>query len=68
MQLQTGIKLPEKFPKKHNDIKIVDHSNENFTLSRDEFEELFAPTIIAWNDRDGIVLPIKPNYSNELFG
>ena len=68
MQLQTGIKLPEKLPKKHNDIKIVDHNNENFTLSRDEFEELFAPTIIAWNDRDGVVLPIKPNYSNELFG
>ncbi len=63
---RTGLILPSLMPKRLERFKIQTQSGHSAYLSQFEFEKLFCPTVIAWNDRDGVVVPIKPLFSKEL--
>ena len=63
---RTGLKLSDQMPKRHERLSIQTESGKTMQMSQFEFEKLFAPTVIAWGDRDGVIVPIKPFYSKEL--
>lgn len=63
---RTGLKLSNRMPKRDQRLSIQTESGKTIQMSQFEFEKLFAPTVVAWRDRDGVIVPIKPFYSKEL--
>lgn len=63
---RTGLTLSNRMPKRRERLIIQTASGKTMQMSQFEFEKLFAPTVIAWGDRDGVIVPIKPFYSKEL--
>lgn len=65
---RTGIILTEQIPTKQSIIEIENQNRDKFKVSRTELEELLEPTIILWNDINGVIVPIRSGYSRILLG
>ena len=65
-QRSTRFAITGEMPSKRQKLQVKNLIGNNMQLSQFEFEKLFTPTVIAWGDRDGVIVPIKPFYSKEL--
>ena len=65
-QRRTRFAIVSEMPSRHEKLQVKNPSGNKMQLSQFEFEKLFTPTVTAWGDRDGVIVPIKPFYSKEL--
>lgn len=62
----TGLRLPRQMPRSNKSIEIENYSGRKYSLSRNQFETLIGPTVIAWENKSGVLIPIQPVYSQQL--
>jgi GNAT superfamily N-acetyltransferase len=66
---RTGLNLPAKWPEECRDgVSITTTSSSVVTLTPERFEDLLGPTILLWAQRDAVIVPIRRDYADELFG
>lgn len=65
----AGIKLPEKMPSFQGDeqeIDWYDNQGELRSITLTELENLLSPLILLLPGRDGVILPLKRGYADDL--
>ncbi|MEJ0058184.1 MAG: hypothetical protein WDM79_00640 [Terricaulis sp.] len=67
MRRRIGVELPRPIG---NSTKAVmkDSDGKLHEVTWTELEELLCPTVVAWPDRDGVVVSIERRYADELLG
>ncbi|MFV1851256.1 MAG: hypothetical protein ACMZ66_11165 [Thalassospira sp.] len=65
------IKLPDQPPKYESPIQIIEYrdaEDKRKQVSLAELEALLSPLILLLPDRDGVIVPIRRTYADELLG
>lgn len=63
--------MPEHFPNSkewENTGIYIENNGKSAVLQLFDFENLISPTMILFQGRDGLIIPITGNYSRKLFG
>jgi len=70
LEKATGIVLPRVAPSYRNssdDIRIVSSDRRELCIAVSELESLLSPALFATGERPAAIVPIKPDYAEELF-
>lgn len=67
---RTGLLLPEGAEQAlpSGQVTVADANANVFKVTPNQLQELLSPTIIAWNGRDGVIVPIARSYAEDLLG
>lgn len=66
----TGLILPPEPPAYRDQsehVSIVSHDHSQVNVSVADLENLLSPALFATGDRAAVIVPIKPEYAEELF-
>jgi hypothetical protein len=66
----TGLTLPDDFESisKPEGLKVTSPDGTTHQLDAETLEDLLRPTIIVWPGREGVIVPIRKPYADELLG
>ncbi|WP_319519670.1 GNAT family N-acetyltransferase [uncultured Martelella sp.] len=67
LRRKINITLPQSF-ESEADLALTNASGASFHYSGDDLERLFAPAICLWPGREGVIVPIRKEFSEELLG
>ena len=67
---RTGLTLPDdlKAISKSEGFRIASPDGTTHHLDAETLEDLLGPTIIIWPGREGVIVPIRKPYADELLG
>jgi hypothetical protein len=67
---RTGLTLPDdlKPTSKSEGFRISSPDGTTHQLDAETLEDLLGPTVIIWPGREGVVVPIRKPYADELLG
>jgi hypothetical protein len=71
LRRKMGLVLPSQWPgiqTEQWEIAIGDSAGGSLALSPERFEDMFGPTLFLWPSRDGVIVPIRRDYANDLLG
>ncbi|RXZ66587.1 GNAT family N-acetyltransferase [Pelagerythrobacter rhizovicinus] len=68
LSARTGIKLPESSPLQERDRVSVEANGVMREIPLASVEALLGPTLIWWNSRSSVIVPIQKQYAEELLG
>lgn len=66
-----GIKLPKNIPgisDRNSLIELIGHDGKPRHVTHQNLEHLLSPTLLISGDRDGVIVPIKRSWADDLFG
>ena len=66
-----GIKMPKALPNfydRNGLIELTGHDGKPRHVTHQNLEHLLSPTLLISEDRDGVIVPIKRSWADDLFG
>jgi GNAT superfamily N-acetyltransferase/predicted nucleic acid-binding protein len=67
---RTGLTLPDDLEaiSKPGGFRVTSSDGTTHQLDAETLEDLLGPTIIVWPGREGVIVPIRKPYADELLG